>query len=425
MDTATPHLDPEVVDALTGLDVAVQALTKITTPAGGRLGTQPLMIVEFIRRFEALRNQLGQVDQHIITVCEAEHVAHELTQRNTATLLATTLRISAGEAGRRVRAAAALAPRTGLLGIPLEPARPVLAAAVATGTLSADNTDIVVRCLDTLNRIPSITPEALDRAEHDLTVHAGVLRPEDLRAAATKIIECYDPDGQAERDRKTEALRELRLVSHRDGSYSIAGRLTGVVGAQLYRLLTPLAKPRPAEPTPQHDAGTDADADADSPTARRDRLQRAKAAGTHDERTFGQRWHDALADLINRFARTAQTADAEGLPATGGTPATVIVTINAEEPARPAPGTAPPPTEPPSPPPRCSDWPMRHSSCRPCSPDPVRSSAKAGTAASPPEPRPWPWWPGTAGAPSPGATTHPNGANATTSEPGSTADSPT
>ena len=63
MDQAIPapprqlQLNPEVVDALTGFESAIHTLTKTTTPASGRLGDQPSAIVEFIRRFETLRNQ--------------------------------------------------------------------------------------------------------------------------------------------------------------------------------------------------------------------------------------------------------------------------------------------------------------------------------------------------------------------------------
>lgn len=53
--------------------------------------------------------------------------------------------------------------------MPWEPARRVLAAAVTTGALSAENTNIVIRCPDTLNRIPTDGAGELDQAEHDLT----------------------------------------------------------------------------------------------------------------------------------------------------------------------------------------------------------------------------------------------------------------
>jgi hypothetical protein len=47
--------------------------------------------------------------------------------------------------------------------------------------------------------------------------------------------------------------------------------------------------------------------------------------GIYDERSVGQRWHDAFADLITRATHL------DGLPASGGTPATVIVTINYDD----------------------------------------------------------------------------------------------
>ncbi len=46
--------------------------------------------------------------------------------------------------------------------------------------------------------------------------------------------------------------------------------------------------------------------------------------GDIDERTWGQRMHDALEDVSDRVLRSGE------LPDTGGTPATVIVTVTLE-----------------------------------------------------------------------------------------------
>lgn len=51
----------------------------------------------------------------------------------------------------------------------------------------------------------------------------------------------------------------------------------------------------------------------------------ARSAFQVDERSHGQRMHDALEDVCDRLLR------AGGLPASGGTPATVIVTITLED----------------------------------------------------------------------------------------------
>jgi hypothetical protein len=86
----------------------------------------------------------------------------------------------------------------------------------------------------------------------------------------------------------------------RDGSYKLEGRLTPALGAQLTAVLGPLAKPRIETVV----------------------LDSGREVQQPDERTHGQRQHDALEDVCARLLRVG------GLPASGGTPATVIVTID-------------------------------------------------------------------------------------------------
>ena len=81
----------------------------------------------------------------------------------------------------------------------------------------------------------------------------------------------------------------------RDGAYVGDFRLTGSLGAKLKTLLDPLAKPR------------------------------IDPSGAVDPRTYGQRTHDALEDVCDRQLRAGDVPDA------GGIPATVIVTIDADD----------------------------------------------------------------------------------------------
>ena len=84
------------------------------------------------------------------------------------------------------------------------------------------------------------------------------------------------------------------------------------MGAQLSAVLSPLAKPRITTVT----------------------LEDGREVQQPDERTHGQRQHDALEDVCARLLRDG------GLPASGGTPATVIITINADDQARTGHGTS-------------------------------------------------------------------------------------
>jgi hypothetical protein len=86
----------------------------------------------------------------------------------------------------------------------------------------------------------------------------------------------------------------------KDGGFSGEFRLTSSLGAKLNALLSPLGKPRVGTITRP-----------DGTTVEQDR----------DERTRSQRLHDAMEDICDRVLRAADVPDS------GGTPATVIVTI--------------------------------------------------------------------------------------------------
>lgn len=205
----SPTPRPKLIDALTQLELAAGVMAKVTRPELDLLGDDPMVIMEFACRFESVRHLLGRVDRHLVRICDASQTAKRLAQRNTATLLANGLQLSSFEAGRRVRASARLESRCTPLGAPLDPRYPTLAHAVDVGGVSAENADVVIRGLDSLHRLAGMDPHDLERAESDLTTQATVLRPEDLRTCATRLIDCYDPDGQVERDQKEQALRQL------------------------------------------------------------------------------------------------------------------------------------------------------------------------------------------------------------------------
>ena len=94
----------------------------------------------------------------------------------------------------------------------------------------------------------------------------------------------------------------MELRQRRDGMWQLEGRLTNTVGAQLHAVLDPLTRPRT----------TTVEIDG-------------KTVEIPDERRYGQRMHDAFEDACGRLLQLADR------PATGGTPASVIVTIGVED----------------------------------------------------------------------------------------------
>ena len=88
----------------------------------------------------------------------------------------------------------------------------------------------------------------------------------------------------------------------RDGMWQLEGKLTNTVGAQLHAILDPLTRPR-------------------STTVEID----GRTVEIADERHYGQRLHDGLEDACGRLLQLADR------PAAGGTPASVIITVQLED----------------------------------------------------------------------------------------------
>jgi hypothetical protein len=136
-------------------------------------------------------------------------------------------------------------------------------------------------------------PAEITKGEKILTDAAANLGPKDLQGLTDRVVDAINPDGTLPVDELNADRRFFHLRQTSDGAYRGEFRLTGACGAKLEAILSPLARPR-IDTTSQE----------------------------LDQRTFGQRRHDALEDLCDRALRST------GLPDSGGTPATVIVTID-------------------------------------------------------------------------------------------------
>jgi hypothetical protein len=227
--------------ALDTLDDALNGLID-TIESGGLGHLNAAEKVGFWQRFEAFRNRLPLIDHDLIADAEATDLAGEYAFSNVARFLVRVLQLSATEASSRVRAAAAVGPRTSMLGERLEPVLPRLAALQRDGAVTAEKVQIVERAMHRLSR-PGLKPDDVETAERLLTDYAPVLAPTDLRRYALGVVEAADPDGPEPVDEQSQQDRRyLELKQRTDGMWHLQGRLSSAVGTQLHAILDPLAR---------------------------------------------------------------------------------------------------------------------------------------------------------------------------------------
>ncbi|GAA1825985.1 hypothetical protein JOF54_002367 [Microlunatus capsulatus] len=261
-----------LADALAGLVDEVEG--------GGLDHLDAAGLVAFLQDLETVRNRLPLVDHRALRDAADRDVAGALGQGRLTRLLTAALRISAGEAHRRVRASEQVGLRVTALGQPAPPIRPALAAAQRAGEVTPEQVDVVCRGLAHVD-LPGYDAAAVTEGERELTRLATVLGPRDLQVCTERFVEHLDPDGSRPQEQLVSDRRHLELRRGRDGSWRGELRLTGTLGAKLRAVLLPLSLPRTdVVPGP-----------------------RGGLVEVPDGRTHGQRLHDALEDVCDRVLR--------------------------------------------------------------------------------------------------------------------------
>ena len=283
------------------LNVSFDHLVKLVEDRGLETFSDA-QLVGFLHGFERVRNRLPLVDHQMINEAGRRGLSDSLCQASLPRMLAATLRISVPEAARRVRAADHLAERMSMTGQPLDPVRPQLAAAQLGGEINPEQVDIVTRALAKVDSA-GLDPAAIAAGEELLARFATRFGPKDLKRLAEQIIDAINPDGTPPDERLQQDRRFFHLHPTKDGGYAGEFRLTAACGAKLQALLNPLAKPR---------VNTVETGDG-------------RRIEEPDPRHHGHRMHDALEEVCDRLLRTDTP-----VPDSGGTPATVIITIDLE-----------------------------------------------------------------------------------------------
>jgi hypothetical protein len=244
-------------------------------------------------RVERIRRKIQAFDTAYVTALEDGDEAGRNGCASTATFLSVQLRLSAGEARARVKAAAACAVRTEFAAGALPPKRAELAAARAAGRISAEHTAVIV---DALTKLPDrAAPEDVEAAEDRLVTEAARFDPSAVARLGRRILDHIDPDGTLRDHEWQQRVRSAAVSRNREGSGTMRAHLTPEALETWQTVLDPLAKPHPTGP--------------DGP----------------DRRTPAQRVHDGLHDAGTRLL------DGGDLPACGGTPATVVIHMTQEQ----------------------------------------------------------------------------------------------
>ncbi|MDG4830453.1 DUF222 domain-containing protein [Solwaraspora sp. WMMD1047] len=264
---------------------------------------------------EALRGIGGLVDEAVLrdawALPEGELVAaleavHGLEQRLTALRLALVREVDGRGVAtthgasstavwlrERLRMSGSAARRSVELAAALDAAPAVVGHALAAATINAEQARVIV---DMVSDLPAtVGAEVVEKAAQALVDHSVRFEPSILRGLGRRILHHVAPDvaEQAEADalrreeEQAHPRRHVSLSSPRDGRVRLTGVLDLETAGLLHAALDPLCAP----------------------------------TGDGDDRSPGQRRHDALADVCRLVLRTGQ------LPASGGDRPQLVVTI--------------------------------------------------------------------------------------------------
>jgi hypothetical protein len=271
-----------------GLSAAVDELAAVEL---SRISEDELLSV--LRGVERSRRRLEAYEARLIAELDERNLPGKYLARSTAALLAGVLNLSPREAAQRVRHARHLGPRITVTGQRLPPLLPVVARARATGAISAQHVSVIITAID---KLPSTLPLAqITQAEEFLVEQATQFDATVLARIAQRLLDTLNPDGRLDNENYQRRRRSLTLTPTGDGMHRLTADLDTDTAALAHTVLHSLAAPQPTD------------------------------NGDRDERSAGQRMHDAFRSMLKLALRAGR------LPRSGGVPATVLITMTADQ----------------------------------------------------------------------------------------------
>ncbi len=212
--------------------------------------------------------------------------------------LADRLRITRGEASRRIAEAADLGPRRALTGEPLPPLLTATAAAQRDGKIGPAHVAVIRQFFIQLPC--SVDLDTRECAEKHLAKLATQFRPDQVAKLADRLTDCLNPDGTYT-DQDRARRRGLTLGKQDiDGMSRLSGWLTPEARATMEAVQAKLAAPgmcNPDDDTPV----------VDGPPGE-EIIQR-------DSRSTAQRNHDGLNAALRAVLASGKLGQHNGLPA--------------------------------------------------------------------------------------------------------------
>ncbi|KAA1249181.1 HNH endonuclease [Mycobacterium simiae] len=282
----------DIVEVFDALEATMSRLLELSFDA---LATPERF--RLLERCETVRRQLPAIEHGLLNQIAQQAGEEELGTKLPAAL-ASRLRITRAEAGRRVAEAADLGQRRALTGEELPPLLTATAQAQRAGRIGEANVRVI---RDFFRRLPvSVDLATREKAEAHLATLATQFRPDQLTKLAERLMDCLHPDGDFSDEDRARRRGVTMGKQDVDGMSRISGWLTPEARATVEAVWAKLAAPgmcNPLDDTPCVDGAP------------------SEQAIQHDTRSTAQRHHDGLNAALRALLASGKLGQHNGLPA--------------------------------------------------------------------------------------------------------------
>ena len=202
-------------------------------PASG-LATPLELLDELKRKVRALQQLQFQVLE-IVGALQQQGAAQTLGYKDLVEVFKHVLHWDPKTSRRKLKQAQALCPTITPTGSQVEPTLPLVAAAMADGTLSEDHVEILA---EAMAELPAV-------AEEHVVEYALRNEPRSAKAFCKELAYRLDQDGPEPKEPEPVQPRNVVRRQWKCGRYQLFADVDAETGAKLDALIDPLAKPEP------------------------------------------------------------------------------------------------------------------------------------------------------------------------------------